>query len=99
MGAEASGSLTIRQRLDILIGTAWGFEYMHSFNIVHRDIKPAIILITADMQATIADFGLVKQEDGPGHLSVPWVMGTPGYMDPAYLLSQKATTATDVYSG
>ncbi|CAI5534914.1 unnamed protein product [Closterium sp. Naga37s-1] len=97
IGPKAAGSLTIRQRADILIGAARGFEYMHSFNIVHRDIKPANILITNDMQAKIADFGLVRQEEGPGSLSATRVMGTPGYVDPAYLLSQKATTATDVY--
>ncbi|GJP34360.1 hypothetical protein CLOM_g18811 [Closterium sp. NIES-68] len=52
--------LSVRVRLDILIGMARGLEYLHSFGIVHRDIKPANILLDKNMQAKIADFGLVR---------------------------------------
>ncbi|CAI5986683.1 unnamed protein product, partial [Closterium sp. NIES-64] len=50
IGPNAPFSLSLKQRLDILIGVARGFEYLHSFDFVHRDIKPANILITSDMQ-------------------------------------------------
>ncbi|CAI7777286.1 unnamed protein product [Closterium sp. NIES-54] len=42
--------LSLRQRLDILIGVARGLEYLHSFGIVHRDIKPANILLDHNMK-------------------------------------------------
>ncbi|GJP29899.1 hypothetical protein CLOM_g20218 [Closterium sp. NIES-68] len=90
-------SLSLQQRLDILIGAAHGLAYLHSFGIVHRDIKPANILITSTMQAKIADFGLVRMEEGTTVASTR-VMGTPGYVDLIYLKTSKATTATDVYS-
>ncbi|GJP35818.1 hypothetical protein CLOM_g20341 [Closterium sp. NIES-68] len=89
--------LSLVQRLGILIGAARGLEYLHSFSFVHRDIKPANILITADMQAKIADFGLVREGEGTTVGSTR-VMGTPGYVDPIYTKTSKATTATDVYS-
>ncbi|GJP74243.1 hypothetical protein CLOP_g4859 [Closterium sp. NIES-67] len=97
MGPDAPAVLTLQQRLDILIGTASGLEYLHSFGMVHRDIKPANILIDDDMQPKVADFGLVREGDGTGMLSTR-VLGTVGYMDPAYCLTRNATTATDVYS-
>ncbi|GJP55648.1 hypothetical protein CLOM_g14591 [Closterium sp. NIES-68] len=94
---EASNPLNFKQRLDILIGIARGFEYLHSFDIVHRDIKPANILITSDMQAKIADFGLVRGGEGTT-VGTTRIMGTPGYVDPVYSRTSKATPASDVYS-
>ncbi|CAI5458294.1 unnamed protein product [Closterium sp. Yama58-4] len=95
--AEAPFQLTLTQRLGILTGAARGLEYLHSFGIVHRDIKPANILITHDMQAKVADFGLARVEEGT-RVGSTRVMGTPGYVDPTYSTTSKATTATDVYS-
>ncbi|CAI5982392.1 unnamed protein product, partial [Closterium sp. NIES-65] len=93
---EAS-PLTLKQRLDILIGMARGFEYLHGFGIVHRDIKPANVLITENMQAKIADFGLVRMGEGTT-VGTTRIMGTPGYVDPIYSRTSKATAASDVYS-
>ncbi|CAI5525427.1 unnamed protein product, partial [Closterium sp. Naga37s-1] len=93
----APAPLSLKQRLDILIGIARGFEYLHSFGIVHRDIKPADILITDDMQAKIADFGLLRMGEGTT-VGTTRIMGTPGYVDPVYSKTFKATAASDVYS-
>ncbi|CAI7873452.1 unnamed protein product, partial [Closterium sp. NIES-54] len=93
---NAERPLTQKQRLDILTGMARGVEYLHSFGIVHRDINPANVLITDSMQAKIADFGLVRMGEGTS-ASTTRVMGTPGYVDPAYFSTCKATTASDVY--
>ncbi|CAI7913699.1 unnamed protein product [Closterium sp. NIES-53] len=94
---DAERPLTQKQRLDILTGMARGVEYLHSFGIVHRDINPANVLITDSMQAKIADFGLVRTGEG-SFVGTTRVMGTPGYVDPAYFSTCKATTASDVYS-
>ncbi|CAI5996449.1 unnamed protein product [Closterium sp. NIES-65] len=95
--AEASQPLSLQQQLDILIGVARGLEYLHSFKIVHRDIKPANILIGDDMQAKIADFGVARMVEGTT-VGKTQHAGTPGYMDPAYIKTHRATTASDVYS-
>ncbi|CAI7756770.1 unnamed protein product [Closterium sp. NIES-54] len=55
--AEAACPLTLKQRLDILIGMARGFEYLHGFGIMHRDIKPTNVLITDNMQASLVTVG------------------------------------------
>ncbi|CAI5988287.1 unnamed protein product [Closterium sp. NIES-65] len=51
IGSGVSHPLSLRQRLDVLIGVAKGLHYLHDFGIVHRDIKPANILLDAKMQA------------------------------------------------
>ncbi|CAI5461239.1 unnamed protein product, partial [Closterium sp. Yama58-4] len=98
---DAPTSLTLQQRLGILLGVARGLEYLHSFGLVHRDIKPANILIDAHMQAKVADFGLVHVGEGTATGTTTGftrVLGTVGYVDPAYSLTHNATTAADVYS-
>ncbi|CAI5468257.1 unnamed protein product [Closterium sp. Yama58-4] len=97
IGPSAKQTLTMRQRLDILIGTARGLEYLHEFGVVHRDIKPANILLDDKMKAKVADFGLVRHGEGTS-VAATRVMGTPGYVDPAYYKSQKATPMADVHS-
>ncbi|CAI5990447.1 unnamed protein product [Closterium sp. NIES-65] len=82
IGSGVSHPLSLRQRLDVLIGVAKGLQYLHDFGIVHRDIKPANILLDAKMQAKIADFGLVKLSGGSAmgtSVATTRVMGTPGY--------------------
>ncbi|CAI7830730.1 unnamed protein product [Closterium sp. NIES-53] len=106
IGPHAPKQLTIRQRLDVMIGMAQGLQYLHGFGIVHRDIKPANVLLDNKMQvceqcgigqARIADFGLVRMGEGTSVIATR-VMGTPGYVDPAYYKSQKATPMADVHS-
>ncbi|GJP39440.1 hypothetical protein CLOM_g23811, partial [Closterium sp. NIES-68] len=97
IGPGVPRSLTAQQRLDVLVGAAQGLRYLHEFGIVHRDIKPANILLDSKMQARIADFGLVRLVGGTS-MTATRVMGTPGYVDPAYLKTQKATPTADVHS-
>ncbi|CAI5975697.1 unnamed protein product [Closterium sp. NIES-65] len=94
---EAPIILTLQQRLGILLGVARGLEYLHSFGLVHRDIKPANILLDAHMQAKVADFGLVHVGEGTATTGFTRVLGTVGYVDPAYSLTHNATTTADVY--
>ncbi|CAI7815492.1 unnamed protein product [Closterium sp. NIES-54] len=89
--------LSLQQRVQVLLGVARGLQYLHSFGIVHRDIKPANILLDAHMTAKVADFGLVRMGD-EGTGDTTRILGTPGYVDPAYSKSRKAARTNDVYS-
>ncbi|CAI5480285.1 unnamed protein product [Closterium sp. Yama58-4] len=96
---RAPGPLSLRQRLRLAQGAAEGLAYLHGFDtpIVHRDIKPANILVTADMQAKVADFGLLKCLTH-GDADVTRVAGTPGYVDPDYTRTHVITVKSDVFS-
>ncbi|XP_076938366.1 putative serine/threonine-protein kinase PBL17 [Bidens hawaiensis] len=71
------------KRLLIMIGVARGLTYMHSRNIIHRDLKSSDILLDEDFDAKLGDFGLVKYgpETGGTHVTTR-VMETYGYAAP-----------------
>ncbi|CAI7745534.1 unnamed protein product [Closterium sp. NIES-53] len=96
-GGPKKGTLTLQQRMDVLVGVARGLEYLHQFDIVHRDIKPANVLLDARMQPKVSDFGLVRMTEGTT-VNPTRVVGTPGYVDPAYSRTSKVTPMADVYS-
>ncbi|GJP44254.1 hypothetical protein CLOM_g3632 [Closterium sp. NIES-68] len=92
--------ISLQQRLEMMIGAARGLEYLHSFSMVHRDVKPANILLDGNWKAKIADFGLTKMGEGNAYnpQDSTRVLGTPGYVDPVYGRTRKATPANDVFS-
>ena len=73
----------------------------HQHGILHRDLKPGNILIDREGEPHVVDFGLAKNTNLPGELSLSGkVIGTPAYMAPEQALgrSKDASTAMDIYS-
>jgi serine/threonine protein kinase len=74
----------------------------HAVGLVHRDVKPGNILITADDHAKIADFGIAKSlEASDGSLDLTGtgqLLGTPAYLPPERLDGGAATAQSDLYS-
>ncbi|CAI5951224.1 unnamed protein product, partial [Closterium sp. NIES-65] len=84
--ANSKHQLTWRQRVNIACGAASGFAYLHHQikpPIIHRDVKTANILITADLEAKVADFGISKSKRM--HASL-----TPSHPPPPTFLLQTA---------
>jgi serine/threonine protein kinase len=87
----------------IAVGTAKGIRYLHEEcqqRIVHYDIKPANILLTADDTPKVADFGLARLgEREDTHMSLTGGgRGTPGYAAPELWMALPASEKCDVYS-
>eukprot|EP01062_Namystynia_karyoxenos_P032315 TRINITY_DN2382_c0_g2_i1.p1 TRINITY_DN2382_c0_g2~~TRINITY_DN2382_c0_g2_i1.p1 ORF type:complete len:1325 (+),score=281.92 TRINITY_DN2382_c0_g2_i1:172-4146(+) len=78
-----------------------GLDFIHENNIVHRDLKPANVLVTADGQARLADFGasaeLMAKAATTGDSAVDQIAGTPLYMAPEQARG-KVMKASDVWA-
>ncbi|KAF6157930.1 hypothetical protein GIB67_015246 [Kingdonia uniflora] len=89
-------------RHSIALGVAQGLAYLHHDllpPIIHRDIKSTNILLSADYQPKVADFGVAKVLQAGGKDSTTTVVaGTYGYLAPEYAYTSRATTKCDIYS-
>jgi serine/threonine protein kinase/tetratricopeptide (TPR) repeat protein len=79
---------------------AAALDYAHRHGVVHRDIKPENILLTADGDTLVADFGIARALGGDDGLTQTGLaIGTPAYMSPEQAAGDNALDArTDVYS-
>jgi serine/threonine protein kinase len=83
---------------DLLAQAADGLAAAHRAGIVHRDVKPANLMVTPDRRVKITDFGIARAAAGMGLTQTGEVMGTPQYLSPEQARGQTATPASDVYS-
>jgi serine/threonine-protein kinase len=72
-------------------------DYAHARGVVHRDIKPANILITADAQVKITDFGIAKIESST-LTQIGAVIGTPSYMSPEQFKGEPVDGRSDLFA-
>ncbi|GJN35236.1 hypothetical protein PR202_gb23986 [Eleusine coracana subsp. coracana] len=100
--SSASTPLTWHQRLKIALDSAHGLEYLHKAcqpPLIHRDVKTTNILLSADLEAKISDFGLMKvfADEFRTHITTQ-PAGTLGYLDPEYYNTSRLSEKSDVYS-
>ena len=85
--------------VELLAGIASGLDYAHSLGIVHRDVKPANVLLAKDGTPILADFGLAKLLQSASVKSMTGVTtGTPAYMAPEQVTGSQVGPPADRYS-
>jgi len=93
------GPLDHSTSLKYLRGIAAGLDYAHSMGVVHRDVKPANVLLTMDDTPVLADFGLAKLLQGSSLKSMTGVTtGTPAYMAPEQVMGSHVGPPADRYA-
>ncbi len=94
--------LDIDRRLELFVRICDAVQYAHQNLVIHRDLKPSNILVTAEGEIKLLDFGIAKMlppegEASPGEATaLRWL--TPQYASPEQVRGEPMTTASDVYS-
>ncbi|MDQ2768549.1 MAG: serine/threonine protein kinase, partial [Gemmatimonadota bacterium] len=103
---EREGQLPVTESIRITREASQALQYAHDHGVVHRDIKPENLLLTADGNTLVADFGIAQAIGGDAVIDgrkrfteTGMVVGTPQYMSPEQASGERVLDArTDMYS-
>ena len=95
---QREGALEPERVRAIMGQAALALGAAHEAGVVHRDVKPANILVMPDGTVKLTDFGIARAVDGSGHTQTGEVLGTPHYLSPEQALGEPATGASDLYA-
>jgi serine/threonine protein kinase len=86
------------QAVSIVRQVAGALDHAHHAGVVHRDVKPANILISPDGKAKLVDLGIATASERTQITAAGTVLGTPSYMAPEQLEGGRITKAVDIYA-
>jgi eukaryotic-like serine/threonine-protein kinase len=92
------GRLPSAEVVPLAIQACRGLEHAHSLGVVHRDVKPANLLLAGDGTLKIADFGIARAAEGTALTQAGTVLGTAAYLAPEQAAGKEVTAAADLYS-
>ena len=95
---DGRAEITLADRVRVLVQIAEGLGYAHSRGVVHRDVKPANILVTAAGKVKLLDFGLARVASGATITRRGVILGTPDYMAPEQAMGKEVDHRTDIFS-
>jgi serine/threonine-protein kinase len=92
-------TLDVENAVAIVRDACHGLAYAHRAGVVHRDVKPGNLLLSADTGATkLADFGIAKAAEQTRITQVGSVLGTAAYLSPEQARGEEAGPPSDIYS-
>jgi serine/threonine-protein kinase len=92
------GVMPISETVQLVIQMAEALAYAHKRGVVHRDFKPANVILSIDGAAKITDFGLAKIAQSSVHTQVGSFLGSPAYMSPEQTQGKVANVYSDIYA-
>ncbi|MDP9360847.1 MAG: protein kinase, partial [Acidobacteriota bacterium] len=90
--------LSFEQAADIIAQVAEGLDFAHAKGIVHRDVKPANVILLDGNRAKITDFGIAKITSGVNLTTTGQFLGTPNYMAPEQIKGTPVDGRSDIFS-
>ncbi|MEO8608840.1 MAG: protein kinase, partial [Chloroflexota bacterium] len=90
--------LPLEESLRIVREAASALAYAHSRNMIHRDVKPANLMLDHDSRIVLTDFGIAKIVTGAQFTASGGMVGTPAYMAPEQGLGEAGDERSDLYS-
>ncbi|MCL2336231.1 MAG: Stk1 family PASTA domain-containing Ser/Thr kinase [Firmicutes bacterium] len=95
---KQKGRLEPVEAVRIAVQVSEALDHAHQNNIVHRDVKPQNILITADGRAKLTDFGIAMEATAATITKTDTVMGSVHYLSPEQARGEMATPKSDIYA-
>ncbi|MBC8354865.1 MAG: protein kinase [Planctomycetes bacterium] len=95
---DRDGALAPLEATRLMLQISSALAAAHKFEMVHRDIKPENVMVTAERDAKLADFGLAKQIATSQPVAGAVLCGTPNYMAPELFTGRPATKQSDIYA-
>ncbi len=90
--------LPLEETVALMAQAAAALDHAHASQVVHRDVKPANIMIEPGGQVKVMDFGIAKIETGANLTTTGSIMGTPNYMSPEQAKGLKVDGRSDLFS-
>lgn len=92
------GKMSHEEAVPLALQACAGLQHAHNAGLVHRDVKPANLLVRKDDVLKIADFGIARAAELTRLTQHGTVLGTAAYLSPEQAAGEEVTTATDIYS-
>ncbi len=96
--AKAGKQLAISEAVHLVVEVGKALSYAHSHQMIHRDVKPANVLLEVGGRVILTDFGIAKILTGPSYTMTGATIGTPAYMSPEQGLGRPGDHRSDIYA-
>ena len=96
--ADDEKMMTVEEVVRIVRESASALSYAHNLNMIHRDVKPANLMLDSNNRVVLTDFGIAKIVTGVQFTASGGMVGTPAYMAPEQGLGEQGDERSDLYS-